>query len=104
MLLRVRLTSFLSGFGAASAVAFWQLHNDINSSNAYLAAQAQEARDSLEARVTALEVAVLSKKPAAAPAAAAAAAPAGAAAGAGAKLRAAADDVAAAMSRAAADA
>jgi hypothetical protein len=41
MLLRVRVTSFLAGFGLASAAAFWQLHNDINHSSEYLAAQAR---------------------------------------------------------------
>ncbi|KIY94506.1 hypothetical protein MNEG_13457 [Monoraphidium neglectum] len=93
MLLRVRVTSFLSGFGLASAAAFYQLHNDIKSSSTFLAAQAEEARDSLDRRVAALEAAVLKKQPAA---------PAPAAAEAEAVLLHAADDVAHAVEGAAA--
>lgn len=136
MLLRIRASSFLAGFGLASGAAFWQLRGDIVKSSEYLAAQvgvcgradggwpercdlargrrcasaalrpglqtrsppepaprrtpspfdtthpqprtqAQEARDSLDARVAALEAVVLKQ---AAPAAAAAAAVAAAAA------------------------
>jgi hypothetical protein len=41
MLLRVRVSSFLAGFGLASAAAFFQLHNDISTSSTFLAAQAR---------------------------------------------------------------
>ncbi|GBF88520.1 hypothetical protein Rsub_01235 [Raphidocelis subcapitata] len=64
MLLRVRVSSFLAGFGLASAAAFWQLRNDINTSSQFLAVQAQEARDTLERRVAALEAAMLPRQPA----------------------------------------
>jgi len=112
MLLRIRVSSFLAGFGLASAAALWQLRNDITTSSEYLAAQvrlcvcgvrgslavakpaaavclqalvptlilqpnaplptkAQEAQDTLNRRVAALEALVLPKQqPAAAPAAA----------------------------------
>jgi hypothetical protein len=43
MLLRVRVTSFLAGFGLASAAAFWQLRNDITTSSQFLAAQVRGA-------------------------------------------------------------
>lgn len=39
MLLRIRATSFLAGFGLASAAAFWQLRADIVRSSEYLAVQ-----------------------------------------------------------------
>lgn len=43
MLLRVRVTSFLAGFGLASAGAFYFLRNDITASSSYLAAQVRSA-------------------------------------------------------------
>jgi hypothetical protein len=43
MLLRVRVSSFLAGFGLASAAAFFQLRNDITNSSTFLAAQVSRA-------------------------------------------------------------
>jgi hypothetical protein len=44
MLLRVRVSSFLAGFGLASAAALWQLRTDIITSSEYLAAQVRASR------------------------------------------------------------
>ncbi|WIA34155.1 hypothetical protein OEZ86_012516 [Tetradesmus obliquus] len=76
MSLRTRATSFLAGFALAGGATFYQLHTDINNGTEYLAAQAKEARQSLELRVAALEAAVGGLQPAAAAPAAAADAPA----------------------------
>jgi hypothetical protein len=41
MLLRIRITSFLAGFGLAGGAALWQLRQDVQKSHEFLAEQAR---------------------------------------------------------------
>ena len=49
MLLRIRITSFLAGFGVAAGLALYQLRQDILKSNATIAAQVGAVRAAAEA-------------------------------------------------------
>ncbi|KAL6760901.1 hypothetical protein V8C86DRAFT_1807021 [Haematococcus lacustris] len=54
-LLRVRVSSFLAGFGVCAGVALFQIRQDIMKSHAVISGQAEEYRSKVELRVAALE-------------------------------------------------
>eukprot|EP00798_Chlamydomonas_sp_ICE-L_P018715 gene18716-25238_t len=61
-LLRVRLTSFLVGFGVAGGLGMYQLRQDVLTSHEVLSRQADEYRSKLEKRVAQLE-SLVAKEP-----------------------------------------
>lgn len=56
--LKIRLTSFLTGFAVAGGLAMYQVRQDVLKGTDFLAAQAQQVRTDLEQRITALEAIV----------------------------------------------
>mmetsp|Transcript_8399 Transcript_8399/g.20948 ORF Transcript_8399/g.20948 Transcript_8399/m.20948 type:complete len:82 (-) Transcript_8399:412-657(-) len=67
MLLRIRVTSFLTGFGVCAGLALYQLRQDIKKSHDVMSHQAEAYRIKLESRVAALEGALSDLRSAAPP-------------------------------------
>eukprot|EP00195_Chlamydomonas_chlamydogama_P004847 CAMPEP_0202900998 /NCGR_PEP_ID=MMETSP1392-20130828/12646_1 /ASSEMBLY_ACC=CAM_ASM_000868 /TAXON_ID=225041 /ORGANISM="Chlamydomonas chlamydogama, Strain SAG 11-48b" /LENGTH=66 /DNA_ID=CAMNT_0049587479 /DNA_START=92 /DNA_END=292 /DNA_ORIENTATION=+ len=61
-LLRVRVTSFLVGFGVAAGFALYQLRQDVLKSHEVLKESADKYRTGLEKRIAALEAQLAEKK------------------------------------------
>jgi len=61
--IKLRLTSFFTGFAVAGALAMWQIRQDVLRSSEFLAAQAQQVQSSLDQRITALETLVAKELP-----------------------------------------
>lgn len=55
MLYRVRISSFLAGFGICAAFALYQLRQDVLKSHTVIASQADEYKAKLEGRIASLE-------------------------------------------------
>lgn len=64
MLLRVRVTSFLAGFGLAGALSLLQIRQDLLKSHEFLKHQAEEYSTALESRIALLEAQVSQLQPA----------------------------------------
>lgn len=61
-LLRIRITSFLAGFGLGGGLALYQLKQDVANSHTVLYTQAEQFKTTVETRLALLENALSGEK------------------------------------------